>query len=178
MDEGKTGLEGGFLVFLCVADIDAFGVAIAVHDQADILALGQAGAPPFLVIQEKIRGTGRGKESLHIACLAVADNRQAIAFFFQGFHGGTEIRIQCAAMGIEVFHFIIAALIKDRFPVGDVYIGVKRLADFLHGHSHDTVDIICCKQGQTGHFALEDFIPGFGYRSGRIPEGAVKVKNQ
>ena len=48
MDKGNTGLEGSLPVFFCVADIDALGVVVAVHDQADVLALGETGALPFL----------------------------------------------------------------------------------------------------------------------------------
>ena len=62
VDEGKSGLEGGLLVFFRVSDINAFCISVALHDETDVLALGKAGASPLLVINEKIGSTGGGKE--------------------------------------------------------------------------------------------------------------------
>ena len=55
-------------------------------------------------------------------------------------------------------------------------IRIQRPADFLHGHAHDAVNIVLCEKGQAGAFTLEDFIPGFRYGPGRIPEGPSRSK--
>ena len=178
MDEGKPCLDGCFLVLAGIADIDPFAVVVAIHDQTDVFSFGEAGALPFLIVNKQIGGAGGGKERIHIAPLAVTDNGQVISFRAKGFHGGTEIRIKGAAVGMEIFHFINTADIEDFIPAGNTDIRIERLADFLHGHAHDAVNILLCEKGQAGAFTLEDFIPGFRYGPGRIPQGAVEVKNQ
>ena len=178
VDEGNTGQEGGLLVFFRVADIDAFGIAVAFHDQADIFALGETGALPLLIVEEEVRGAGGSEESVYIAPLAVADDGQLVAFLFQGRHDIPEIRVERAAVGIEVLHLVFAADIENFIPAGHPDLRVQGQADFLHGHAHDAVDVVHGEGLQVRAFPLEDFVPGVRNGRGRVPQGAVQVKKQ
>ena len=63
VNERDPGQEGSLPVFFRIADIDAFGIPVAGHDQFDVLTFGKAGAFPFLIVDEQIRSAGGGKES-------------------------------------------------------------------------------------------------------------------
>ena len=81
-------------------------------------------------------------------------------------------------MGTKIDHLVDAAFIKDGVPLRRMEVRVEGLADFLHGHAHDTVDIFNGEEFQAGGFPLENLVPGFGYGGGGIPQGSVQVKKQ
>ena len=151
---------------------------VALHDQADVLALGQAGAFPLLIVDEQVGGAGGDQEGLNVTGLAVADDGQVIAPGLQGFHDGAETGIEGAAVGVKVFHLITAAKIEDLVPAGNVDVRVEGEADLLHRHAHDAVNVVHGQGLQTGTFPLKDLVPGFSNGRGRIPEGSVEIEKE